>query len=65
MPKVKQHSRAKKTFKLRSGGTISFQKAGRKHLLGKKSKQRKRRLRESAALHPSNKEFVLRLLRLR
>lgn len=65
MPKVKNHSRTKKTFKVHPSGLITFQKAGRRHLLTKKSKQRKRRLRTDGNLHASNKEFVLRLLRLR
>lgn len=65
MPKVKNHSRSKKTFKVHPSGLITFQKAGRRHLLSKKSKRRKRRLRAAGNVHASNKEFILRLLRLR
>lgn len=65
MPKVKTHSRAKKTFKVSAGGKILFQRAGRKHLLRKKTKQRKRRMCVSGVLDTPNLMFVRRLLRLK
>lgn len=65
MPKVKTHSRAKKTFKVSAGGKILFQRAGRKHLLRKKTKQRKRKMRVSGILDTPNLMFVRRLLRLK
>lgn len=65
MPKIKTHSRAKKTFKVTGSGKISRHKAYKSHLLTKKSKKRKRKLRQAAILHPSNTPMVKRLLGLR
>jgi large subunit ribosomal protein L35 len=65
MPKVKTQSRAKKTFKVSGTGKILFQKAGRKHLLSKKSKKRKRHLNHTGQVNPANQDFVKRLLRLK
>jgi large subunit ribosomal protein L35 len=65
MPKVKTHSRAKKTFKITGSGKISYRKPTRGHLLTKKSKARKRALRVEGQVHPANLDFVKRLLRLR
>ncbi len=65
MPKVKTHSRAKKTFKLTKTGEIKYQKAGKRHLLRKKSAQQKRRLSEVGIVGKTNKDFVMRLLRLK
>lgn len=65
MPKVKTHSRAKKTFKVTATGEIRYYKAFKKHLLNKKSKSRKRRLDGSGIIAPANKHFVSRLLRLK
>jgi len=45
MPKVKTHSGAKKRFRKNKNGLIKAAKAFRRHLLTKKSKNRKRRLR--------------------
>ena len=65
MPKVKTHSRAKKTFKITGTGKIAFAKAFKSHLLTKKSKKRKRSLRGGALVHKANLPFVKRLLRLK
>ena len=65
MPKVKTHSRAKKTFKITGSGKISFRRPTRGHLLTKKSKARKRALRVEGQVHPANLDFVKRMLRLR
>jgi len=65
MPKVKTHSRAKKTFKVSGTGKIRFRKPTRGHLLTKKSNRRKRALRITGEVNPANLDFVRRLLRLR
>jgi large subunit ribosomal protein L35 len=65
MPKVKTHSRAKKTFKVSGTGKIMFRKPTRGHLLTKKTNKRKRALRISGEVHPANVDFVRRMLRLR
>jgi large subunit ribosomal protein L35 len=65
MPKVKTHSRAKKTFKVTASGEIRYYKAFKSHLLTKKSKRRKRHLRQAAYIHPANLNLVKRMLGLR
>jgi large subunit ribosomal protein L35 len=65
MPKVKTNSSAKKRFKVTGTGQITFQKAYKRHILTKKSKKRKRSLRKDGVVQPANRDFVLRLLRLR
>jgi len=65
MPKVKTNSSAKKRFKVTGTGEISFQKAFKRHILTKKSKKRKRALRKKGIVGSTNKDFVLRLLRLK
>jgi large subunit ribosomal protein L35 len=64
MPKVKTNSSAKKRFKLTGTGEISFQKAFKRHILTKKSKKRKRAMRQKGIVDTTNKASVLRLLRL-
>lgn len=65
MPKVKTNSSAKKRFKLTGTGEITFQKAFKRHILTKKSKKRKRAMRQKGTVDGTNKASVLRLLRLR
>jgi large subunit ribosomal protein L35 len=66
MPKVKTNSSAKKRFKVTGTGEITFQKPFKRHILTKKSKKRKRNLRESQVLLVlANKDFVQRLLGLK
>jgi large subunit ribosomal protein L35 len=65
MPKVKTNSSAKKRFKVTGTGEITFQKAFKRHILTKKSTKRKRGLRKDGVVHPANRDFVMRLLRLK
>ena len=65
MPKVKTNSSAKKRFKVTGTGKITFQKAFKRHILTKKSTKRKRGLRQDGVVHPANRDFVMRLLRLK
>ena len=65
MPKVKTNSSAKKRFKVTGTGKITHQKAFRRHLLTKKSKSRKRGMRQDGEVHKSQLDFVKRLLRLK
>ncbi|MCL2851034.1 MAG: 50S ribosomal protein L35 [Firmicutes bacterium] len=47
MPKMKSHSGAKKRFKATSGGTkIKRASQNKNHILNKKSRERKRKLRQ-------------------
>ncbi|HEU4552976.1 50S ribosomal protein L35 [Chitinophaga agrisoli] len=65
MPKVKTHSRAKKTFKVTGSGQIKRYKAFKSHLLTKKATKRKRSLRGSTLVADANLNLVKRLLCLR
>jgi large subunit ribosomal protein L35 len=65
MPKVKTHSRAKKTFSVTGSGKITRRNAFRKHLLTKKSAKRRRHLDGSTFVHPANLPMVKRMLNLR
>ncbi|MBS1644559.1 MAG: 50S ribosomal protein L35 [Bacteroidetes bacterium] len=65
MPKMKTHSRAKKTFKVTGTGKIRRYKAFKSHLLTKKATKRKRHLRAAAFVHPANENLVKRMLVLR
>jgi large subunit ribosomal protein L35 len=62
MPKMKTHSRAKKTFKVTATGKIKYRKSGRGHLLTKKATSRKRGLRVAGIVNDANHNFVSRLL---
>jgi len=65
MPKVKTHSRAKKTFKVTGTGKIRRYKAFKSHLLTKKSTKRKRHLRAHGLVSPANLNLVKRMLGMR
>jgi large subunit ribosomal protein L35 len=65
MPKVKTHSRAKKTFKVTGSGKIKRFYAYKSHLLTKKATKRKRHLRGSGLVDKTNLDMVKRLLVLR
>ncbi|MEP6617138.1 MAG: 50S ribosomal protein L35 [Ginsengibacter sp.] len=65
MPKVKTNSSAKKRFRVTGTGEITFQKAFKRHILTKKSTKRKRSLRKNGKVGPANRDFVMRLLRLK
>jgi large subunit ribosomal protein L35 len=65
MPKVKTNSSAKKRFKVTGTGKITFQKAYKRHILTKKTTKRKRGLRKDGIVQGPNRDFVMRLLRLK
>ncbi len=65
MPKLKTHSRSKKTFKVTGSGKVKRFKANKQHILTKKSKKRKRRLRGSTMVDKTNEKQIKKLLRLR
>ena len=62
MPKMKTHSGAKKRFKKLKSGLFKFTRAGRRHLLTKKSAGRKRSLRASAYVNPANRAAIASML---
>lgn len=62
MAKMKTHSGACKRFKKLKSGKIKFTRAGRRHLLTKKSASRKRHLRENAYVNDANKAAIASML---
>ncbi len=62
MPKIKTKSGAKKRFFITGTGKLKFKKAGGRHLLGHKSKSRKRRLKQDVLLTGSMRKQIKRLV---
>ena len=60
MPKLKTRKCVAKRFKITKSGKIMRMKAGKSHILTKKSRKRKRHLRKSTVV---SKSFVKRLKR--
>jgi large subunit ribosomal protein L35 len=60
--KLKTHSGAKKRFKRSGTGKLVRKKAGRRHLLTGKGRDRKRRLKGSVVLSPAFTLAVNRIL---
>lgn len=65
MPKLKTKSSAKKRFLVTGSGKIKRKKAYKRHILTKKSKDRKRRLSSDALVNKVDEKSVLRQLLLR
>lgn len=61
MPKMKTHSGSAKRFKKTKGGFKCGQ-SHRRHILTKKTTKRKRRLRATKNIHPSDVPMIARLL---
>jgi large subunit ribosomal protein L35 len=62
MPKIKTSSSAKKRFKMLASGKIKRSKAFRRHLLTKKNRNNKRKLRQSAYISAVDMRAIARLL---
>lgn len=62
MPKAKVHSGASKRFK-KTGNGIKRKSAFKSHILTKMTTKRKRQLRGTSAVHPSDMGRVKRMLR--
>ena len=62
MPKNKTHSGAKKRFKTTGSGKLMFQRAGKRHLLERKSSRQTRRMTGMQEVAPSDMGRVERLL---
>jgi large subunit ribosomal protein L35 len=63
MPKLKTNSGASKRFKLTGTGKIKRKHAYKRHILTKKSNDRKHRLGKDALVSPADHDRVLALLR--
>jgi large subunit ribosomal protein L35 len=62
MPKMKTNSSAKKRFKLTGSGKVKRNQAFKRHILTKKSKKRKLRLRHAALVADVDTPRIKRLL---
>ena len=62
MPKMKTHSGASKRFKKLKSGLVKYTKAGRRHLLTKKSSRKKRTMRQSAYVCKANRKNIAPML---
>jgi large subunit ribosomal protein L35 len=62
MPKNKTHSGAAKRFKITGSGKVLFQRAGKRHLLERKSSRLTRRLTGTAELAPGDTRTARKLL---
>ncbi len=62
MPKMKTNRGAAKRFKTTGSGKIVRNKAFSSHILTKKSTKRKRNLRKSGMVDPSNKKQIAKLI---
>ncbi len=62
MPKIKTTRGAAKRFRTTGTGKIVRNKAFSSHILTKKTRKRKRRLRKSALVHPANAKQIAKLI---
>lgn len=62
MPKMKSHRGASKRFKRTGTGRISRMKKGKSHILTKKSRKRKRKLRKRALVSSVDRKRVEQLV---
>ena len=62
MPKLKTHRGAAKRFKKTGSGKFVRSKAFKQHILTSKSSKRKRHMRGTAVVHPSDAEKLARML---
>lgn len=62
MPKMKTHRGVAKRFKVSATGKIMRKKAGKSHLLTKKSRRIKRHLKDTETLNKSDAGLIRRLM---
>ena len=62
MPKMKTHRGAAKRIKKTGSGKLVRAPANKQHILTKKTTKRKRRLRQTTAVSPSDMKRVKRML---
>jgi large subunit ribosomal protein L35 len=62
MPKLKTNRAAAKRFKVTASGRLKRHKAYHTHILTKKTRKRKRNLRKSTMVHPSDAKRIGLLL---
>jgi len=62
MPKLKTNKSVAKRFKITKNGKVKKRAAGRSHILGKKTRKAKRKLRQSSYLAPCEAKKIRRML---
>ena len=62
MPKMKTHSGTKKRFKVTGSGKLKRKRTGKRHLLRKKSKKVKLRLRHAGMVSKADTPLLKKLL---
>lgn len=62
MPKLKNHSGAKKRFRVTASGKIKYKRAGLRHLLAGMSASRGRRMRRPDTLNKTDTKIIKWLL---
>jgi len=62
MPKMKTHSGTKKRFRVTGSGKLKRKKTGKRHLLRKKSKKAKLRLRHAGIVSKADTPRLKKLL---
>jgi large subunit ribosomal protein L35 len=62
MPKMKTKKSAAKRYRVTANGKVKYKKQGLRHILTKKSSNRKRKLRKAGVLHPVEQKRAQRLL---
>jgi len=62
MPKIKTHRGAAKRFKKTGTGKFKGSHSYHSHILGSKSPKRKRNLRKSTIVHPTDQRKLERIL---
>lgn len=62
MPKLKTKRSAAKRFKVTGTGKLMKMKANKSHILNKKSRKRKRRLRKAVEVNNSNAKMMKSIL---
>ncbi|MEJ2185405.1 MAG: 50S ribosomal protein L35 [Gemmatimonadota bacterium] len=62
MPKMKTNRGAAKRFKVTGKGKVKRHKAGKSHILTKKSPKRKRHLRQASIVKKADERRVKRML---
>ena len=62
MPKMKTKRGAAKRYKMTANGKIKVKRKGLRHILTKKSRNTKRKLRKAGYVHPADMKLVQRCI---
>ncbi|MDZ7268823.1 MAG: 50S ribosomal protein L35 [candidate division KSB1 bacterium] len=62
MPKLKTNRSTAKRLRVTASGKLKRNRAGKSHILTKKDRKRKRRLRQATLVHPADTPRMKRLL---